>query len=271
MAADAPLSVLWAADPAVRLAPLAERERLTLLDEAMSDPRESGRRPPHFARRAARVAVAVALLAALTTGIGWAAGVFKLSPRALFETNPQGALSAGHGFRGIWDQKVIPGSVKKVASVEIPKVGPVAFWNARTEQGGWCAALRLRNGDWLGIPPAAGGSPLGGGVVPGCFATAKQLYKAKQGPAANGFDCLQNAIDARGLGEFWQIRYGRITAPGAVRVRDLTSGASTNVVHGDLFILAIRHPARRLLILRPVAYDSAGSVVARGCPGFGGH
>ena len=169
------------------------------------------------------------------------------------------------GFGGIWTQKAIPHSVKKVASVRIPKVGRVAFWYARAKRGGWCAGLRLSNGDWLGTPVSAGGSPLdGGGVVPGCFPTEKQKAAVGQGPPPTGFDCLQNAVDARSVGEFWQIRYGLVTAPGAVKVRDLTSSKSTDVIGGNFFLLAIRHPPSHLRILRHVAYDKTGNVVANG-------
>ncbi len=220
-----------------------------------------------FARRAVQVAIAIAVLAVITTGIAWAAGAFKITPRALFEANPQGQMNAAIGRRGIWDQKAIPDSVKKVASVHIPKVGPVAFWYGRANKGGWCAALRLRNGDWLGTPQAhflhlgPGGRRIGmgGGVVPGCFATKEQMRLRP-----TGFECTQGEIDARSVGELWQIRYGLVIAPGAITVRDRTTGRSTNVISGKFFLLAIRHPPGHLLRLRLVAYDKAGNIVAHG-------
>lgn len=61
-----------------------------------------------------------------------------------------------------------------------------------------------------------------------------------------------------------------ITGPGAVKVTDLTPGKTTNVIDGDLFILAIQardptiggsHSPR----LHLVAYDKAGHVVASDC------
>lgn len=230
------------------------------------------RKRPTFARRAVRVAVALAVLAVMTAGVAWAVGAFKTTPRALFKANPQGEMNAAIGLRGIWDQKAIPDSVKKVASVNIPNVGPVAFWYGRATKGGWCAALRLSNGDWLGTPEAhflhlgPGGRSIGmgGGVVPGCFATEKQMHDAKQGHAPTGFDCVQDEIDARGVGELWQIRYGLVTAPRAVKVRDLNSGKSTHVIDGTFFLLAIRHPPRHLLALHLIAYNKAGNVVANG-------
>lgn len=199
---------------------------------------------------------------------------------ALFKANPQGRMNAGAGIKpsSIWDQKVIPGSVRHVASVHIPAVGPVAFWYGRAQQGGWCAGLRLRNGDWLGtsaahflqLGPGSRSIGMGGGEVPGCFATQKQMHTAaKRRYAPTGFECGQNEIDARRVGELWQLRYGLITAPGAVKVRDRVSGRSTDVVGGRFFLLAIRHPRRHLLLMHLAAYDKHGDLVANGRSAFG--
>lgn len=236
-------------------------------DRRLPTASRGGRRRGAFARRAVQVALALAILAVLTTGIAWAAGAFKQSPRALFEANPQGTF----------DLKVVPHSIRKATSVHIPKVGPVAFWAGRADKGGWCGGLRLSNGDWLGteqahflhLGPGGRSIGMGGGTVPGCFATEKQMHEAGQGHAPTGFECAQNEIDARSVGQLWQIRYGLISAPGAVNVRDLRSGSSTKVVGGRFFLLAIRHPRRHVLTMQLVAYDRAGSVVARGRSGFG--
>jgi hypothetical protein len=177
---------------------------------------------------------ALAVFAVITTGVAWAAGAFNSpSPQTLFKTHFPADSGAGPIF-----QHVIPDSVKQVASVEIPKVGPVALWHADTKQGGFCLGLRLSNGDWLGTPHQAGGSPLdGGGSVPGCFPT---------GVIDGGSDhleWLENDIDAYSVGgTFWRIRSGVITVPGAVKVTDLTTGKSTDVVDGNVFLLAIEAP-----------------------------
>ncbi|HZR96115.1 MAG TPA: hypothetical protein VFA56_10495 [Gaiellaceae bacterium] len=201
-------------------------------------------------------------LALVTTGIAWAAGA--LGPLALFEANPQ---SDGSAPGGLWDQKVIAGSVEQIGSVEIPKVGTVALWYGRTRQGGWCAGLRLPGGEWLGT----GRSSLdGGGTVPGCFPTREMVNGATPEPVyvINGFDYVESDADARSLGGvFWRIDYGRITAPGAVRVEDLQSGRSAPVIHGNLFLLATPDPdptVRRDFHL--VAYDASGRLVADDCP-----
>jgi hypothetical protein len=217
---------------------------------------------PAFARRAVRVATALAVIAILTTGVAWAAGAFNSpTPQSLFRTNFPADTGSGPIF-----QNVVPDSVKQVASVEIPKVGPVALWHALTKQGGWCLGLRLSNGSWLGTPPQAGGSPLdGGGAVPGCFPTGVI------DPGGDHLEWLENDIDARSVGgTFWRIRSGVITVPGAVKVTDLTTGKSTDVVDGNVFILAIEAPNPAIPgdnspRLHLVAYDRAGKVIASDC------
>jgi hypothetical protein len=84
----------------------------------------------------------------------------------------------------------------------------------------------------------------------------------------NGFDYVETDADARSVGGgFWRIRYGRIDAPGAVKVTDVVSGATAPVIGRDLFLLAARDPdPTRNTPLHLVAYDSAGEVVADDCP-----
>ena len=263
MAAGTELLALRAADPAAELTPLTADERLILRDEAMSIARPSTRSRARFPRRTIRVAIALSALAVITTGVAWAAGAFAPTPLALFGSSSPADAGSGPIFAGA----VIPGSVKQVASVDIPKVGPVSLWHADTEQGGWCLGLRLSNGDWLGMPPQDGGSPLdGGGSVPGCFPT---------GVIDGGnhhLEWLENDIDASSVGgTFWRIRSGVITVPGAVKVTDLTTGKSTDVVDGDLFMLAIQAPDPHIAgkngtndspVLHLVAYDKAGNIIA---------
>jgi hypothetical protein len=267
MAADTVLRALRAADPAVGLAPVPEAHRIALRDGLMST--EPGRAPRRAAvsRPFARLAVALAVVALLTTGIAWAAGA--LSPLALFEANPQ---SDGSDPGSLWDQEVIGGSVKRVGSVDIPEVGAVALWYGRTVQGGWCAGLRLEGGAWLGT----GKAPLdGGGTIPGCFPTREMINAASADPVLiiNGFDYVETDADARSVGGmFWRIRYGRITTLGAVEVRDLITGKSTRVIDGALFLLALPDldPAKNTP-LHLVAYDRAGKPIADDCPACAGH
>lgn len=213
-----------------------------------------------FARRVVRTAVAIAVLAVMTAGIAWAAGAFKSeTPRHLFKTS----FPADSGSGPIYAGPVIRDSVKQVASIEIPKVGPVALWHAVTTQGGWCLGLRLSDGDWLGTES---GSPLdAGGAEPGCFPTG-----VIDG-GSHHLEWLEYDIDARSVGGTqWRIRTGVITVPGAVKVTDLTTGKSAAVVDGNVFILAIEAPNPTVAgndspRLHLVAYDSAGNVIASDC------
>ena len=274
MAAEPHLSALRAVDPAKQLEPLSEHDRLVLRDHARSGPRTRVRGRAKRARRAVRIAIALAVFVAVAVGVAWAAGD-SMPPLGLFQSNPQGTEELNTpGSDPGWDQTVVPSSVKNVGSVDIPKVGPVAYWYAKTEQGGWCAGLRLPNGDWLGDVGTP--SPLDdGGTVPGCFPTQATVI---DGPdhvvkVAQGFDWETQYVDARSVGgRLWDIRYGKITTPGAVKVTDIVSGASTDVVDKDLFILLIAEPnppassPNDFPPIDLVAYDQAGNVVADACP-----
>jgi hypothetical protein len=251
------LDLLRRHDPARHLeaVPAADRdvlrERIVAQPAARSAPRS--RRP----RRSLSVAVAVVGMAILGAGGAWAAGTW--SPVALFRSNPQ----AHNGTTdSLWKQTVVPGSTIEAAAIDLPDVGTVGFWYADTARKGWCGALRLPDGAWVGT----GEDPLdAGGTVPGCFPTREQA-NGQDGRAyvLDGFDYQEGDIDARAHGgSFWRVRYGRVMAPGAVRVTDLASGHSTQVVHGALFALAVPdpHPNGQTPI-HLVAYDAAGKVVA---------
>jgi hypothetical protein len=267
MAARDPLSLLRAGDPAGQLPPLSDLRRIALLERAMTaDPRTvPARRSRTLRTRAPQVAFAFALALVLSTGIAWAAGA--LSPVALFSNSPQ---QEGAAPGALWDQQVIPESVRQVTAVELPTVGKVEFWYGRSRQGGWCGALRLANGSWLGT----GDDPLdAGGTVPGCFPTRDMVNRASTEPVfvINAFDYEQSDVDARSRGgAFWRINYGRISATRAVRVVDLGSGREATVAAGGLFELAVPDPhpdsappAANGLHL--VAYGRDGTVVADAC------
>jgi hypothetical protein len=230
-------------------------------DRQVPTVRRSARWRAPFARRSVQIAIALAVLAILTTGVAWAAGAFNETPQQVFATHSPADSGSGPIFAG----PVIPGSVKEVASVNIPKVGPVALWHAVTKQGGWCLGLRLSNGDWLGEQPESGSPLVTGGAAPGCY---------PQGVIDGGnnhLEWLENDIDAQSVGgTFWRIRIGVISLPGAVRVTDLTTGKRTNVVAGNVFILAIEAPNPAIPgdnspRLHLVAYDKAGNVIASDC------
>jgi len=256
------LELLREHDPSRSLPALDEYARRAHADGILSRP--SGRAPIAARRRGRRVFQAAALVAAALAfgvGVAWAAGV--LSPLTLFENN---AEQDGNPPGGVWDQSVQPGSVHQVTSAAIPKVGDVAFWYGRTKEGGWCGALQLPGGEWLGT---GSGSLDAGGTVPGCYPTRAAINSAAKTPVLviNGLDYQEDDVDARPLGgAFWRIRFGVVDAPSAVEVVDRASGAEVTV-HEGLFELAVSDPdptARTPFHL--VALDASGAVVADDCP-----
>jgi hypothetical protein len=209
-------------------------------------------------------------LVALVVGVGaaWAAGA--ITPLSIFESNPQ---QSGHDATpgSPWDQQVVAASVVEAAQVEIPGVGTVGFWYGRAKEGGWCGALQLPSGAWVGTGKE---SVDAGGTVPGCFPTRETINGASGKPVyvINGFDYTEGDIDARADGgSFWRIRYGKITVPGATKVVDTVSGRNANVVRGNLFLLAVpdANPMDSDNGVHLVAYDAAAKVVGDDCPQCG--
>jgi hypothetical protein len=259
------LELLRELDPARSLITLDDQSRRAHAAAIVAHPipRRSltARRP---ARRALQAAALLAAALIFGVGVAWAAGV--LSPLTVFQNNAQ---NGGSEPGSLWDQSVLPGSVRQISSVQIPKVGSVAFWYGKTKQGGWCGALQLPGGDWLGT---GSGSLDGGGTVPGCYPTRAAINSAAKTPilVINGFDYQEDDVDARGLGgSFWRIRFGYIGGSGAVKAVDRASGAEAPVHHG-LFELAVSDPdpgGRTPFHL--VALDARGTVVADDCPRCG--
>jgi hypothetical protein len=208
-------------------------------------------------RRRMWPAVVVLAVALLGGGAAWAQ--ISSDPLALFRTNPQ---NDGNQPGGLWDQKVVPSTVRRVGVVRIPTVGDVQFWYGETEQHGWCGALRSPDGGWLGTEQA--GPTMAGGTVPGCFPTRQQLNGNDPVYLINGFDYVENEVDLRdGGGPYWRISYGLVDgSPSPVRVVDLVSGAESAVTDGT-FVIAVRDAdPSRPFVLHLVAYDAKGAVVA---------
>ena len=257
MSSTEALDLLRRHDPARHLEAIPTADRDALRERIVA------RRPSRVAAHARRprrllsVTLAVISVAIVGAGGAWAAGSW--SPVDLFQQNPQ----ADNGTAdGLWKQTVVPGSTIAATALRVPDVGRVEFWYARTAQKGWCGALRLPSGAWLGT----GDDPLdAGGVVPGCFPAREQVNN-QAGPmlVLNGFDYYEGDIDARARGgSFWRVQFGKVTARGAARVTDLISGRSAPVVHGALFAFAVPYAnAGGQAPLHLVAYDSEGKVVA---------
>jgi hypothetical protein len=240
-----PAAALPAADPGAG----EELRRRIVAVRPQASPARRGRSP---------LVLVVALGIALVVGAGavWAAGA--LSPTALFRANPNGE---GTKPGDLWHQHVIPATVHRAATIRIPHVGAVQYWYARTRTHGWCGALRLPDGVWLGTRR----NPLdAGGTVPGCYPTRAQVNGHDPVYVLNGFDYDEDDVDAAGQGGgFWRIEYGRVTVPGAVRVTDLVSGRTARVGRGGTFALALPFPDRYRLPMRLVAENARGKVIGR--------
>jgi hypothetical protein len=258
MARNETLELLRRCDPAQRLEPVPMQERSLLRDRIVG--RATPRRVVHERRPRLLPAIAsmTAAVALLGVGVAWAAGTW--SPLALFQANPQ---HDNGSIGSLWNQQVLPDSVTEVRTLDLPNVGTVGFFYGDTAQHGWCSALRLPSGHWVGT----GKDSLdAGGTVPGCWPTREQVNAAGTAPVyvIDGFDYQEGDVDARPPGgSFWRIRYGQVTAPGAVRVTDLVSGRSAPVVHDNLFVLAVPDPYP--MAQTPVhlmAYDDSGRIVA---------
>lgn len=269
MLTDDALQLLRRHDPARQLEPIPSALREQLRDRviAIAAAQPAGddtRRAPR--RRTFTLLAAGVTVLVVGVGVAWAAGV--LSPRALFENNLQ---QQGAAPGGLWDQRVVPASVVEAASVKLPVVGTVEFWYARSREGGWCGALRLPSGSWVGT---GADSIDGGGTVPGCYPTREAVNGSTAKPVyvIDGFDYEEGDVDARAHGgSFWRVRYGKVAVPGAVRVADTVSGRSAPLVHGDLFALALPDPNPDVgTKVHLVAYDAAGKIVGDNCPNCGG-
>jgi hypothetical protein len=248
------LDRIRAADPATGETILPDPALMAAILATPGDPRlDDAPRPSRVSRRAALVIAALAVC----VGTAWAAG--GSSPLELFQSNPQDDGVPG----SLWHQKVIDSTVHRVTDITIPSVGKVQLWYAESAQHGWCGALRLPGGGWV----ARNGGPLdGGGAVPGCQPTRRQVNGAGEPVfVLNGFDYVEGDVDARAQGHgFWRITYGIVEGRHRpVHVLDRVSGRSTPVREGRLFALAIRDPdPSKSRPMRLVALAADGSVVA---------
>src|SRR3954470_1716214 len=148
MSVNDALHLLHAADPARKLEPLPDEHRRLLRDQiTATEWRPAGVRPTTRSSRTLQLVAAAVLALVVGVGAAWAAGA--ISPLSVFENNAQHrGYDTSPG--SVWNQEVIPSSVVEADSVELDQVGAVAFWYAQAEQGGWCGALRLSSGSWVG-------------------------------------------------------------------------------------------------------------------------
>jgi hypothetical protein len=172
---------------------------------------------------------AVLVTVAATAAAGTVALV-NTDPTTLFERNPQ-----------VWGshQTVIPSTVRKLATVAVPGVGPVQYWVAATEQHGRCWGLRAPNGSWATLAM----NDRSTGSVPGCGPTREHQVLA-QGNSSVGLmpmsvDYLTNSLRASS-GQWWDIYFGTVNADGAAGVRDQSTRKTARLIAGRYFILVER-------------------------------
>jgi hypothetical protein len=190
----------------------------------------------------AAVLVSVAAAAAAAT-----ISLLSANPTTLFEHNPQ-----------VWGrhETVIPSTVRKLATVDVPGVGAIQYWVAETEQHGRCWGLRRPSGSWLTLAM----NDRSAGSVPGCGPTRKQLVLA-QGDSSIGLmpmsvDYLANSVTGS-TGQSWEIYYGTVNADGAAAVSDQGTGKTAPIIDGRYFILVERQTSNSYLR----ATNAAGSVL----------
>jgi hypothetical protein len=177
---------------------------------------------------------AVLIVTVATAAAAVTVALVNASPTNVFEHNPQG--NAGPG----WHQTVIPSTVRKLATVDVPGIGAVQYWVAATEQHGQCWGLRGPDGSWLTL---ATDYDRIGGSIPGCGPTRAQQVLA-QGNSSVGLmptsvDDRVNAVKNQS-GRWWDIYFGTVNANGAVAVRDQRTGQTTPLIAGRYFILVVR-------------------------------
>ncbi|MGH2868322.1 MAG: hypothetical protein ACRDNK_12250 [Solirubrobacteraceae bacterium] len=188
-----------------------------------------------FGTRSITLMPAALLVTVATTAAAATVALVNANPTSLFKSNPQGNPNPGQ------HQTVIPSTVRKLATVDVPDVGPVQAWIASTKQHGTCWGLRGPSG-WLTLAMDSRSA----GTIPGCAPTRKQQVLAQGnspvGLAPTSADYLSNSVtDPRG--QSWDIYYGSVTADQAAAVRDQSTGKSARLIAGQYFILVERQRA----------------------------
>jgi hypothetical protein len=253
-------------DARSRSALAAEIERTTRPRSARWLPRS---RP---ARR-----IVIVLTALLTTGAAAAAATFVVrslnptkiaeqnvrdAPLRLFERNPDviGATPAAE-----WKQTVIPSTVRMLGTFTVAGVGPLQYWVADTKQHGICGALRMSNGQWVGLQHRG----METGSFPGCYPTRAQVGAGAL--IIDGFDFINSSVTGR-QGQHWFFIYGAVSTPQTLaRVRDTFSGTNASLVRGHYFAIAL-HPVGNDYgdDVHLEAFDAAGQeIAAQGKPVVG--
>jgi hypothetical protein len=182
------------------------------------------------------------LLCALVVA-GCGTGVTVLSNSLSHDTPTQLFAPVPRRLNPLWGPhrhlRVIQSSVRLVQPVQVPQLGAVQFWAARTRQGGFCEALRFPGGGWAGSGSST--KYIFGGISPTCSQNVFQ-------PTGSHFAIQTVTVgladpqhpDALPGPRQWTIAFGRIKGlPQAARIREVATGLSTPVHRGGYFAILI--------------------------------
>ena len=217
---------------------------------------------------------------AVATVVDPSSTVSVTSPAQLFADNPAD-----------WNQDNLPNSstpvvassVKELGTINVPGVGALQYWGARTTDGEWCAAFRAPDGTWAGATGYDKSNTIQpnyafGGDVPGCGVWNTQMPAPDSttpgAPGKFGFnwqgggfyfstDSISPLPDAENTSS--TIFYGIIDNPGsATKVVDATSGISTPILADGTFALVL--PPNSARPVRLEAVDGSGNVISQAYP-----
>ena len=152
---------------------------------------------------------------------------------------------------------MIASSVRKLGTFSIAGVGPIQYWVANTKQHGICGALRMSNGQWVGLQN--GGRE--NGSFPGCYPTRAQTGAGVL--IIDGFDFTLSSVTGR-QGQRWYIIYGAVSGQqNPTRVHDTFSNTNAELVSGHYFAIAL-HPVGNDYgdDVHLEAFDAAGQRIA---------
>lgn len=151
------------------------------------------------------------------------------TPTQLFRDNPQGRLRSPSPWV---KQSLVPGTVRRVETLNVPGVGEAQYWTAEATHHGICVGLRLPGGVWAGSDNRFQLS----GPVPGCVYRFSPDPKKGWSPQ-RGFFEVEYQVGRRWNG---RITFGTVPTVGRpVAVRDAFSGTTTRVIDGRYFAILI--------------------------------
>ncbi len=212
-------------------------------------------RLPFGTRSIALMPATLLTIAATTAAAAGTLALFAANPTTLFEHAP----TAPSGPR-LPHETVVPSTVRRIDTFQVPGIGLVQYWVADTAQHGLCQALRRPDGTWAGYPD--GGT--GGGQIPGCGPTRAQVV-ASQGDSHVGLAPMsvdeQSVSIKDSTGRWWDIYFGIVAADGAVGVKDPANGKTAPLIDDRYFVMVVRRRGTCSGCDNLRAIDAAGNIL----------